>query len=146
MSITHVSGFTIRTVLYSTYKLFPGFQYPGRYTGPPGFAAEGDEATEVIEAVLGLPRLGCAVALGATLPRRGFKRSLLRISTLSPTWTLHAFSFWTKITFFNTKKIQKVPFLYEKVIKHNFLCIELGLNPGQINFPFPAENTKIVSN
>ena len=51
------------------YNHLPGIGDSGGYTGPSGFAAEGDEATETIEAVLGLPRLGGTAALGATLPR-----------------------------------------------------------------------------
>ena len=43
-----------------------------RYTGPPGFFAEVEEATGATEAVLGLPRVGGTAALGATLPKWGF--------------------------------------------------------------------------
>ena len=39
-----------------------------RYTGPPGFSAEVDEATGATEAVLSLPRVGGTAALGAMLP------------------------------------------------------------------------------
>ena len=53
-----------------------------RYTGPPGFSAEEVEATGATEAVIGLPRVGGIAALGATLPRWGFKRSLLITSGL----------------------------------------------------------------
>ena len=60
------------------------------YTGPPGFSVEEEEATGATEAVLGLPRVGGTAALGATLPKWGFKRSLLTTSTLSPTCSFQA--------------------------------------------------------
>ena len=40
-----------------------------RYTGPPGFLDEEEEATGATEAVLGLPRLGGTATSGATRPR-----------------------------------------------------------------------------
>ena len=41
-------------------------------------------------AVLSLPRVGGIAALGATLPRWGFKQSLLTTSTLFPTYSFQA--------------------------------------------------------
>ena len=58
-----------------------------RYIGPPGFYAEEEEATE---AVLGLPRVSGTAALGATLPKWGFRQSLLTTSTPSPTCSFQA--------------------------------------------------------
>ena len=75
---------------YYKYGLADLLLFLVRYTGPPGFSAEEVEATGATEAALGLPRVGGTAALGATLPRWGFKRSLLTKSTLFPTCIFQA--------------------------------------------------------
>ena len=58
---------------YYTYGLTDLLLFLVRYTGPPGFSAEEVEAIGATEAVLGLPRVGGIAALGARLPKWGFK-------------------------------------------------------------------------
>ena len=72
-----ISTITVRGLLYKQARRFITITLVYfsriRYTGPPGFSAKEVEATGATEAVLGLQRVGGTVALGATLPRRGFK-------------------------------------------------------------------------
>ena len=61
---------TVRGLLHTyTHAFITNYYSRIRYTGPPGFFDEEEEATRATEAVRSLPRLGGTAASGATWPR-----------------------------------------------------------------------------